>query len=141
MNIFIILPGHLFENVENLKEMDEIYIVDEYIDEKLDNPIRVKYFRDCLDFYYHYLKKEFKNKNSISICTQIQIKNIDSYSFYSKIKLKNLVVLKYYNLFIIGKSLVHLSDLQYFFLLFRYLYTKLFFFSYKPILRKFLKVN
>jgi deoxyribodipyrimidine photolyase-related protein len=85
MNIFIILPGHLFENVENLKNMDIIYIVEEYIDDKLDNPIRIKYFRDCLYFYYHYLKKEFRNKN---------IKYMDS---LDKIKLKNTDIVTFYD--------------------------------------------
>ena len=87
MNIFIILPGHLFENVENLKEMDEIYIVEEYLDEKLDNPIRVKYFRDCLDFYYHYLKKEFRNKNIkyVKSLDKVKLKNNGTLSFYDPV--------------------------------------------------------
>ena len=87
MNIFIILPGHLFENIDNLKDIDIIYIVEEYIDDKLDNPVRVTYFRDCLDFYYHYLKKEFKNKNIkyIESLDKIKLKESNNVSFYDPV--------------------------------------------------------
>lgn len=87
MNIFIILLGHLFEDIDNLKDKDIIYIVESYIDDKLDNPVRVKYFRDCLDFYYHYLKKEFKNKNIkyVKSIDNIKIKDSDNVSFYDPV--------------------------------------------------------
>lgn len=87
MNIFIIIPGHLFENIDNLKDCDIIYITEEYLDEKQDNPVRIDFFRDCLNFYYNYLKTKFKDKNIKYIKSINDIKLKESYNvlFYDPV--------------------------------------------------------
>ena len=87
MNIFIILPGHLFEQLDNLMNYDVIYIVEEYLNDELDNPIRTKYFRDCLKFYYQYLKKELVDKkiNYVKGLSKINLKKSDHIGFYDPV--------------------------------------------------------
>lgn len=88
MKIFLIFPGHLFENTNLLESCNFIYIVEEYINEKKDNPVRIKYFKDCLNFYYNYLKNKFNNKiikfiKNISELSEINnIIGQDKYIYY-----------------------------------------------------------
>lgn len=91
MRVFIILPSHLFSIIDILKDFDVIYIVEEYINEELDNPVRVKYFRDCLKFYQEYLREKLLiSRNNIKYINTIEdisiaISSASHVSFYDPV--------------------------------------------------------
>ncbi len=88
MSIFIVLPGHFFENIDNLKKLNVIYLVDEYTDIKLDSPARFKYFKDCAQFYLKYLKSHFKDVRHVKNIAEINLKNVPICAFYDPVNVE-----------------------------------------------------
>lgn len=88
MNIFLILPNQLFEDVKLLKEFKEIFIIEEphYFStaEIKPNKIKIAYLRACMRSYYDYLKSQLKNQKIIYIEFK-DLLNSNSYSFLKKL--------------------------------------------------------
>jgi len=85
-NHFLILPNQLFEDVKQLKDFKEIFIIEEphyfSTSEIKPNKIKVAYLRACMRVYYDYLKTQLKSQK----ISYIEFKDLNKDSNYNFLK-------------------------------------------------------
>jgi len=85
-NHFLILPNQLFEDVKQLKDFKEIFIIEEphyfSTSEIKPNKIKIAYLRACMRVYYDYLKTQLKSQK----ISYIEFKDLNKDSSYNFLK-------------------------------------------------------
>ena len=58
MKIFIVYPVHLFKNIENLKKVDKVFVVEDeiYFTKYKFHKLKLAFHRATMKKYYDYLK-------------------------------------------------------------------------------------